>query len=130
MEYKGFTLIELMVVILIIGILAAASIPLMRRKIEDAKWTESRQAAGIIRRAVKMYHIETGQEFTGVLGSDPLKAKIGLAPGDLIMTYFNGNDFRVLNVDSKGLATIQVTARMKRAGFSGQKTFYPDGRWE
>jgi prepilin-type N-terminal cleavage/methylation domain-containing protein len=45
-ERKGFTLIELMIVILIIGILAAAAIPLMRGRVDSAKWTEGKSGLG------------------------------------------------------------------------------------
>lgn len=43
---KAFTLIELMVVVLIVGILAAASVPLMRGRIDSAKWSEANATAG------------------------------------------------------------------------------------
>ena len=45
-ERKGFTLIELMVVILIVGILAAVAIPIMRGRIDSAKWSEGKAMMG------------------------------------------------------------------------------------
>ena len=53
--FKGFTLIELMVVILIVGVLAAASVPLMRGRIDRSKWTEANATAGTIRTLVKIW---------------------------------------------------------------------------
>ena len=57
---KGFTLIELMVVVLIVGILAAVAIPLMRGRIDSAKWSEAKSAMGTIATALRAYASEKG----------------------------------------------------------------------
>ena len=48
-----------MVVILIVGILAAVAIPLMQGRIDKAKWSEANATAGTIRTAVRAYAAET-----------------------------------------------------------------------
>ena len=56
---KGFTLVELMVVILIIGILASVSIPMMKGRVDRSKWSEACTSAGAIRTAIRNYAAET-----------------------------------------------------------------------
>ena len=85
---KGFTLIELMIVIIIVGILAAVAIPIMRGRIDSAKWSEGRAITGIISRALRAHITEKGNNFTPV----PTLAELGFEPGNLDGTYFSGGE--------------------------------------
>ena len=92
---KGFTLGELMVVILIVGILAAVAIPLMQGRIDKAKWAEANASAGTIRTAVRAYCAETSDAVavTNVEGhtlasGDAALALLGFSDTDLEGTYF------------------------------------------
>lgn len=78
---KGFTLIELMVVILIVGILAAVAIPLMRGRIDSAKWTEGKSAMGTIGTALRAYAAENAA------GTTDINA-LGITNADMTGTYF------------------------------------------
>jgi prepilin-type N-terminal cleavage/methylation domain-containing protein len=90
---KGFTLIELMVVILIVGILAAVAIPIMRGRIDAAKWSEGKAMMGTIATSIRAYHAEKGP--TGVAPTTLFVGNTGLgfAAGDLTGTYFVDGDF-------------------------------------
>ena len=54
----GFSLIELVVVVLIMGILAAVAAPRMFDKMSDAKDSSSRQSLAVIRGAIDNYKLE------------------------------------------------------------------------
>jgi type IV pilus assembly protein PilE len=55
---KGFTLIELIVVVIIIAILASFAVPQYITSIERAKKAKAENALGIIAQAEKMYRAE------------------------------------------------------------------------
>jgi prepilin-type N-terminal cleavage/methylation domain-containing protein len=55
---KGFTLIELMVVVIIVGILAAVAIPIYRANIRKAAASEGAALLGAVLTSQKVYYAE------------------------------------------------------------------------
>jgi prepilin-type N-terminal cleavage/methylation domain-containing protein len=92
-KYKGFTLLELMIVILIVAILAAVAVPILRARIEAAKWTEGKTMAGSIAVAIRTWVV-------GTTGSGPWNhvsldaEKLGFQQGDLTGIYFDKSNFQ------------------------------------
>ena len=129
MKVKGFTLIELMVVILIVGILAAASVPMMRGRIDSAKWSEANATAGTVKSAIRVYFAENAASPTGALSSATTQSLLGFTTADLTGTYFGSSDYSITAVDgTSGQATVQVTGSQTNAP-SGSKTLSATGSW-
>ncbi len=55
---KGFTLIELMTVVIIVGILASVSVPLYRAQVKKAIASEGTALVGSVRSAQRIYYAE------------------------------------------------------------------------
>jgi len=108
---KGFTLIELMVVILIVGILAAVAIPILRGRIDAAKWSEGKAMMGSIATAIRAYHAEKGPTGNAPTTLLPGATGLGFAAGDLTGTYFVDADFvfAVTAMDPRIQFTIDCT---------------------
>jgi prepilin-type N-terminal cleavage/methylation domain-containing protein len=93
MRNKGFTLVELMVVVLIVGILAAVAVPILAGRINDAKWTEGKTAAGVIKTAIEVY--AAGEAGAGTYGDQTVltAAILGVDTDSLTGTYFAVGDY-------------------------------------
>ena len=63
---SGFTLIEVLVVVVIVAILAAISVPIYIEYVKGARASDGQATIGAIYNAVKMYHQDTGEEPTSV----------------------------------------------------------------
>lgn len=58
MRKNAFTLVELLIVIMIIGILATMAVPQYQKMVDKAKWTECVSMLGQIKNACNLYYAE------------------------------------------------------------------------
>lgn len=117
-QRKGFTLIELMVVILIVGILAAVAVPILRGRIEQAKWSEGAATAGAVKTAVRAYYADDPVAAAALAGQlvSAVEGTLGFTSGDLTGRYFTSANFTITSIDGNGNAVINVAAP---AGLTG-----------
>ena len=130
---KGFTLIELMVVILIVGILAAVAIPIMRGRVDAAKWSEGKAGLGTIATALRAYSAEQGANGTYGVGV-PTLATLGFIASDLHGTYFAIGNYAVTTTAFTAGADPELTFTLtatKPAGISSPSSVTLDqaGTW-
>jgi general secretion pathway protein G len=77
---KGFTLIEVMVVILIIGVLAALIVPKVMSRPDEARITATKVDIAQITQALNLYKLDNGRYPTTEQGLAALVKKPAVAP--------------------------------------------------
>ena len=127
---KGFTLIELMVVIFIVSVVAAVVVPLVRGHIDTAKWSEGRTTMGTIATALRSHVAEQGSNFTAV----PSLRQLGFVKGDLDGTYFKGGEsgkgsFSWVIKDDEPLDFLITAKAPKGISTPSKVTLDADGNW-
>ncbi len=76
----GFTLIELMVVLVIIGVLAALIVPNVLDRADDARATAAKTDVNNLMQALKLYRLDNQRYPTGEQGLQALVARPAAAP--------------------------------------------------
>ena len=107
---QGFTLIEVMVVIVILGILAALIVPKIMGRPDEARVVAARQDIATIMQALKLYKLDNRRYPTAEQGLDALVKKPTLAPvPDNWKSYLDklpvdpwGNAYQYLNPGLNG----------------------------
>lgn len=76
----GFTLVEVLVVVVIIGVLAALVVPRVVGRAEQARAAAATQDVAAIMSAMKMYQLDNGRFPTGEQGLQALVTRPALEP--------------------------------------------------
>lgn len=97
---SGFSLVELMIVIVIIGVLAAVAVPIYNNNVTKAKMSEADAALGSIRTQLRVYYGENGNYPT----VNPAGYVIGatwndIKTGEITGTYFTDSSYTYLSTD-------------------------------
>jgi type II secretory pathway pseudopilin PulG len=102
-----------MVVIFIIGVLAAVAIPIMRGRMDSSKWSEGKAVAGSIRTAARAYCAQMGSSYSfpgTTLTQIGFVINPGAPSGDLDGKYFTDECFSIVfNGYNDYLITVDAT---------------------
>ena len=125
---SGFTMIELMIVIVIVAVLSSVIVPMLRGRLQRAKWSEGMAGCSSIATSIRAWAAENAHD----AGNHTLPtdlAQLGFRAGDLTGKYFDAGDYAISNnvftVAADGTMTLTYT--ITATGDADETTAKPEG---
>jgi len=115
---KGFTLLELIVVVIIIGILGSIGYSQYNVAVEKAKISEAIQVAGYIRTAQQAYYLEYGRYAVNITNLIDVNAQ------SAALKYFNKTKVEWVSFSGHAIGTIAIQ-RNSDSIFKGYTLYIP-----
>lgn len=121
-KQQGFTLVELLIVVIILGILAAVVIPQFNTAASESKEAALASNLATIRQAIEMYKVQHGDVFPGATIETQLTVKTnadGSTTGTPIYGPYLRNSFPKNPVNSLDTIDIDTTTPAAADGATG-----------
>ena len=119
----GFTLVELMIVVIIVGILAAVAIPMYQGATERAKASEAVAALGTIRGALRVYYAEHGTYVNANFIDNALVTAgnvLDVSTTDLLGRYFSAPCYTFVGIPDATTYDIECLGSASTAPYASE----------
>ncbi len=94
---KAFSMVELMIVIVIVAILAAVATPMLRNRLEKAKWSEAMAGCSAIATSLRAWAAENSENSAASEPENP--EDLGFSVHDLDGKYFDRDDYEITSCE-------------------------------